>query len=145
VLFGVNLAGVYRGVSNVGDTKVGSELRYGLAAGYAFNKYFRALVEGFGANDFRSTNAATPLEIDLAAQGGPPSLPLSFTAGGGFNVIKDIGVPEWRIFLGVMFAPGVAADEDGDGVPDADDACPKVKGDAGAKRPGCPKNDKDTI
>lgn len=142
VLVGLNVAGVYRGVSEVGFTKVGSELRYGIVGGYAISKAIRAFVEGYGATDFRSKNPASPLEALLAAQASVG--PLTFTAGGGTNVLKDIGVPEYRVFLGVLLAPGSSSsDKDGDGVPDERDACPKNKGDEDARKPGCPKNDKD--
>jgi hypothetical protein len=127
----------------VGSTDIGSELRYGVGGRYTILPGFAALVDAFGANDFRSGNALRTLEIDGALEVKRPILPIALTAGGGASVLSDIGAPEYRIFIGALFALEPASDRDADGVPDDSDQCPKNKGDADADRPGCPSNDRD--
>jgi len=71
-----------------------------------------------------------------------------FGAGAGPGMTRGFGSPELRVVGSIEFAPAVgeaapvepAADKDGDGVPDADDACPDepgVKTDD-PKTNGCP-------
>lgn len=96
--------------------------------------------------------------------------PATFTLGAGPGLSSGVGTPDFRLLAGVTLAPGALQtrkaqprpvarpvpvpdvsgaqrpteepDRDGDGVPDATDACPEQRGLATAERPGCPP-DKD--
>lgn len=138
----VNIGGMYRGTSNVGFTKVGAEMRYGLGLGYKVSDVVSAIVDGFGANDFRSQNPLGALEVDLGIRITPVSSPLSFIFGGGFPVIDAVGVPQYRLFLGGAFTKEVV-DSDKDGVPDDEDKCPNERGPHDEDNPGCPPKDHD--
>ncbi|MEY4910267.1 MAG: hypothetical protein RL260_3985, partial [Pseudomonadota bacterium] len=57
---GLNLGGAYRKEALVGPTRLGSEVRFGLAAGYQVSPVFNVFAETFGASKFSSeagTNA----------------------------------------------------------------------------------------
>ena len=90
---------------------------------------------------------ANPLEIDAGVRFGQAS-GLSLWLGGGAGLIKAVGSPTFRIFLGVQFSPDFT-DSDGDGVPDYKDKCPNQKEDMDGFEDddGCPDpdNDKDGI
>lgn len=68
-------------------------------------------------------------------------------AGPGFT--SGIGTPDFRAVLSVALTPKVddEADRDGDGITDADDACPDQPGPASSdpRRHGCPDRDGDGI
>ncbi|MFH2010517.1 MAG: OmpA family protein [bacterium] len=90
---------------------------------------------------------ANPVEVDagirFAMAGG-----LSLLLGAGAGLVKAVGSPTFRIFLGVQYSPDWS-DRDGDGIPDYKDKCPDQKEDKDGfeDHDGCPDldNDKDGI
>ncbi len=90
---------------------------------------------------------ANPLEVDAGLRFGM-SGGLSIWLGAGAGLIKAVGSPTFRVFLGAQFAPDFS-DGDNDGVPDYKDKCPKQKEDKDGfqDHDGCPEedNDKDGI
>jgi len=150
-IYGANLRGVFREDVTVGlnttapNTSAGSEFRYGIAAGYKIHPVFQVFAEGFGGTGFSSAPGSNSLEIDGAVRW-LPSAPLSFTAGAGPGIIPGVGVPAWRVFLGLMYAYG-SHDRDHDGIADDVDKCPDEGGevirDPKSPRYGCVDGDRD--
>jgi hypothetical protein len=143
-----NVSYAVRNTAHVTQTKVGSELGYNLGVGFAFSPVIRILAEGFGTTRFSTAAGANTLELGGALQITPPRTPLMVSAGGMAGLIQGIGVPAGRAMLtvGVFFEP---RERDGDGILDADDACPTVSEDRDGyeDEDGCPDadNDGDTI
>lgn len=143
--FAANLGAIHRGDVVIGrSTTLGSEARWAVAAGYQLGPVVRLVVDSFGSTNFTSDLGANGLEIDLGAQVIPLGSQLMITAGGGVGVIKGIGVPDGRAFLGVLYNAEVK-DQDGDGIPDALDACPTEPEDKDGfeDSDGCPDPDND--
>jgi len=135
-----NVGAVYRGTSRLGKTEVGAEVRWGLGVGYQPARVVDVFVDAFGAVGLPSGNRVNAAEIDLGGRFTPLGSPLGFLAGFGFGVTDDVGVPAWRIFLGVSFTLE-HRDRDGDGIADSDDACPEEaesETDGDKDRDGCP-------
>ncbi len=131
------------------STVVGHELLYGAAVAFdVIGQRKLALVgEVHGRTDFSGTNInnidANPLELDIAAK---LRIARSFygTIGAGTGLIKGVGSPQVRGFIGFTFSPD-RRDRDGDGVPDADDKCPDTPEDKDGFQDddGCPEPDND--
>ena len=102
--FAGNLIGVIRKSALVGDAKIGSELRYSVAAGYQLRPVFRVVVETFANSRlvFKS-NGTSAMEALLGAQVTPMSSPLMFSAGLGTGIINGVGAPGFRGFVGAMY------------------------------------------
>lgn len=122
---------------------LGSELVYGVAAGIRVAK--RRLVLGpelFGSSivDEESflRRRGSPSEIVIGAH--YTLSDFRFGAGAGTGLSRGWGTPEMRTFLSAEWAPDYVPDEDKDGVPDAEDACPTVRGvrTKDPKTNGCP-------
>jgi hypothetical protein len=146
--FGGNLAGLWRGTGRVGSTELGSEFRYGVAGGFEASPVVRILAEGFGSTKFSAKNGTNSLEIDGGVQVTPLGSPVLVQGGGGVGVIEGIGVPTFRVIVGVMYV-AEARDRDGDGLKDDQDQCPTEPEDLDGSEDtdGCPDrdNDGDTI
>jgi outer membrane protein OmpA-like peptidoglycan-associated protein len=148
--YGANLRGIFRQDITVGqnpraqNTVVGSEFRYGVAAGYQVSPIFEVLVEGFGGTGFRSEPGTNSLEVDGAIRIRPLDSNISITAGAGPGVLRGVGVPLVRAFAGIMFAKE-GGDLDHDGIPDDLDKCPTVPEDFDGfeDHDGCPEPDND--
>ncbi|HVY44989.1 MAG TPA: OmpA family protein, partial [Minicystis sp.] len=91
------------------------------------------------------TNLELLIGAKLCVLGG-----LTFGAGAGPGLSGAIGTPTYRALALVAWAPPPAraaspSDRDGDGIPDAVDACPDQKGDDSddPKQRGCPAPDRD--
>ncbi|MBX3206694.1 MAG: OmpA family protein [Labilithrix sp.] len=122
---------------------LGSELTFGGAAGVRVAD--RKLVIGpelYGSSilDGRSflKRRGTPIEVLIGAH-----YTLSdFRFGGGVasGLTRGWGTPAMRAFLSAEWTPGFSEDEDHDGIPNADDACPSVAGvrTGDPKTNGCP-------
>ncbi len=145
---GANIAGVFRDKGNVGNTTVGSEARYSVAAGYSIGPVFRVIADGFGTTRFNSVAGENTLEIDGGFQVHPLSSPVTISLGAGTGIIEGVGVPKFRGFLGVLYAVE-KRDRDDDGIDDALDQCPTDKEDRDGYEDsdGCPDpdNDLDTV
>ncbi|WNG60582.1 hypothetical protein F0U59_42155 [Archangium gephyra] len=130
---------------------VGNELTYAVGAqwtGSGSKLFVQGSLEGAVALD-NAPSSALPLEL-LAAVG--YSLPggMAVRLGGGPGLTNGYGTPNFRLFAGLSWAPGLSgdkpealctgnpdADEDKDGVLNAGDLCPYESGDRGD---GCPKD-----
>ncbi len=143
-----NVTGLYRKAGRLGSTEIGSEFRYGIAAGYKFSPVVRAIVEGFGSTKFSDKNGTNSLEVDPALRIRPMQSKLEFTVGGGAGVIQGVGVPKFRGFVGIMYI-NESVDSDNDGVEDGKDQCVTIPEDIDKYQDedGCPDpdNDSDTI
>lgn len=121
----------------------GTELLYGASAGVRLAGG-RATIgpEIFGSTRLTADafeTRSSPLEALL---GGHYALPIGVRlgAGVGAGVVSGYGAPQVRALGVVEWTPEVAADADGDGVPDGEDACraaPGVRSIDPAKN-GCP-------
>lgn len=140
-----NAAGVLRQAARVGPTELGSEMRYGAAAGFAFSPVIRPMVELFGATRFESKRSTNPLEGALALEITPLEAPLHLYAGAGAGLVRGVGAPAFRGFVGAVFAVEGTNDVDGDGLPDARDRCPTEREDFDnfEDDDGCPEDDND--
>jgi hypothetical protein len=145
---GANLTGVFRDKGTLGDTTIGSEARYSVAAGFRISPVLRAIVDGFGTTRFSATAGENTLELDGGFQILPLSSPVSVALGAGTAVVEGVGAPRLRAFLGVTYAME-KRDRDGDGIDDLVDQCPTDKEDFDGYEDsdGCPDpdNDLDTI
>ncbi|MBX3213903.1 MAG: OmpA family protein [Labilithrix sp.] len=122
---------------------LGSELTFGGAAGVRVAD--RKLVVGpelYGSSilDSRSflKRRGTPIEALLGAHYTVSDL--RFGGGVATGLTRGWGTPALRAFLSAEWTPGFKEDDDGDGVPNTEDACPTIAGvrtgDAGTN--GCP-------
>lgn len=123
---------------------VGSRILWGLAGGYDITPRLTALVEVFGSTDLRNPevlqqNAA---EIDAAARFRLGDIAL--TGGAGTGILRGVGVPLARVFLGASYAP-YRVDTDRDGVFDDVDRCVNEPEDHDGyeDHDGCPETDND--
>lgn len=139
-----NLIGMWRRPGRVGSTKLGAELRYSVGAAYAVTSILDVMAEGFGSTKFSAQAGTNTLEALLGARLRPERLPLSLSAGAGTGVLRGVGVPSLRAFLGVTYLNEVK-DADGDGIPDHLDGCPTVAEDFDGYQDsdGCPEYDND--
>jgi outer membrane protein OmpA-like peptidoglycan-associated protein len=160
---GLSVGFLYRvAESNLFSTTIGSEVLYGAAIAFdaIAQRKLSLIGEIHGRTDISDhcrdsvTNKvvdgicvsnvdANPLEVDIAAK-------VRFirslygTAGVGTGIIKGVGSPQVRAFLGLTFSPD-RRDRDNDGVPDADDKCPDTPEDRDGFQDddGCPDPDND--
>jgi len=127
---------------------IGSEIIFAAAAGVRVlderlvvgpEVYWSTVVTESGAPfSLRST----PVELDVGAH---YTLPTSagdvrFGAGAGMGLTRGFGSPVARYLFSVEWALGIRPDRDGDGIVDAEDACPDVPGvrTSDPKTNGCP-------
>ncbi len=142
--YGLNVGGVYRETAEVGQSSLGPEGRWSAGVGYDISPIVSVVVDAFGSTNFSSDLGANSIEVDGAAKIIPLGNQLSFTVGGGVGVLKGIGVPTARGFLGVLYNAEVQ-DRDRDGISDDLDACadaPEDK-DGYEDSDGCPEFDND--
>ena len=139
-----NLSTLYRSSATLGTTKLGPEFRYGVAASFDISPLFTVLGEGYGGTKFSTKNGSNSLEIDLGVRFTPLQSRFAFTAGGGAGLIRGVGVPDFRAFVGVLYTY-IALDTDGDGIPDNIDQCPLEPEDFDGfeDEDGCPDPDND--
>lgn len=146
--YAVNLGGAYRGGAQVGSATVGSEARFGAAAGYQVSPVLRPIIDIFGSTRFTSTSGENALEALLGAQIQPSNTPVVITLGAGTTLIEGIGVPNVRAVLGAVYVVE-RNDDDGDGIENHLDQCPTEPEDMDGYEDGdgCPDrdNDLDTI
>ncbi len=123
---------------------VGSRLAWGIAGGYDFTPRIGAVLEFFGSTDLTRPNVIQQnlVEVDAAVRYKLGDLTLSL--GGGAGIIRGVGSPVARVFLGATWAP-YRIDTDGDHVMDDVDRCPSEREDADGfeDADGCPDPDND--
>lgn len=137
----------YRDRSDVfAGAQIGSEIVWGAAVGFrAVDGKVVIGPEVFGSNVVDGTDQlgrtrTSPIEGLLGVR----ALLGSFrpSAGFGAGITRGYGTPEARFLLGLELVPAIEArsDRDGDGIDDAHDACPEVRGlrSADPRRNGCP-------
>jgi hypothetical protein len=151
--------------------RVGESLRYGLNFGYRIRGEHRLASLLVGPEVFYGAGLAVrlhdvaelPLEVTTTATGhvgttarAPAgvegTLGLAYDAGDrvqliaglGAGLLKDVRVPDARVFIGVRYAPRVF-DKDADGVVDREDQCPETPEDLDRfeDQDGCPDPDND--
>lgn len=134
---------LFRDKSQVFKAEVSHQVMYGVATEYSLHRQVSLIAELFGRNGFNRYVDSNPMELDVAMRVNITSM-VALTAGGGAGIIKGIGSPKARGFLGLTFYPDFR-DADSDGVYDLDDRCPEGKEDLdGFKdRDGCPDPDND--
>lgn len=147
--YAVNLGGMYRGDAQVGqETTVGSEARYSAAVGFQVSPVLRGIVDAFGSTRFSGAAGENTLEVVLAGQVQPLTLPMAFTLGAGTSLVRGVGAPSLRGLLGVMYV-AESSDDDKDGIENHADQCPTEPEDKDGyeDQDGCPDrdNDLDTI
>jgi OmpA-OmpF porin, OOP family len=150
--------------SMIFSSEVGSQLIYGVGAGYQVHKRILVMAELYGRAGFGdqagcsrdpltgktvcSGSSSTkidshPLETDI---GGRFTVAHGWdlTAGVGFGLLRAIGSPQVRVIAGVRWAPDFK-DTDGDGIPDYRDKCPTQPEDKDGFQDddGCPDPDND--
>ena len=148
----VNLGGLFR-IKEAeffnGNFKAGQMLTYGvgLAVRPAPKVPLSIFLEFFGRSDFSTRVDRNPMEMGVGVGYRLPH-GVHLMAGGGAGLLAGIGTPDFRVYLGVKWAPSYT-DTDGDGVPDEQDRCPGQKEDRDGFQDddGCPEpdNDKDGI
>jgi OOP family OmpA-OmpF porin len=138
-----------RGEGQYAQLVVRDGLTYGAAASVELPAWWkvsrwRAIAELTGGWTRGSSGGEDRYESPLSARGGVRATvwrDLAIELGGGAGLgAHGYGREAWRVFLGVAWSRE-RPDRDGDGVPDADDACPDVPGPASQK--GCPNPDTD--
>jgi OOP family OmpA-OmpF porin len=125
------------------DLEADHEMFYRLGASYMFTDDWWALGELAGgarlSTMFKNQPRETPLEWLLGVRYRGP-YDLNFTLGGAVGSLPGWGTPNFRAFLGVLWAPR-DRDQDGDGILDSQDKCPAEPGPR--ENDGCPWGDKD--
>ncbi len=141
---GVNLGGMYRKEGGIGQSTVGSELRYGVGASYQVAPLLYVLGDVFGSSRFSSASGTGALEADGALKLVPFGPRLGLLAGAGAGIVNGMGVPTWRAIFGLHFTNEVP-DCDGDGILDDVDQCPTMAEDLDHFQDddGCPDPDND--
>jgi hypothetical protein len=142
--WGVNLGGIYREEATIGNSVLGPEGRWGAAAGYGIGPLLRVVVDAFGSTNFTGEPGGNNIEVDGGVQLTPLGSPLTISVGGGAGVLKGIGIPTARGFLGVLYN-AESRDRDQDGISDDADACPEEAEDRDGfeDSDGCPDFDND--
>jgi outer membrane protein OmpA-like peptidoglycan-associated protein len=142
--FGVNVGGAYRKEAWVGSAHMGSELRYGGAAGFQISPVLAAMAEVFGSTRLGASSGVDAVEGDLALQLHPLGSEFLFMGGAGLGLNEGIGAPRTRIFAGISFVHE-SSDQDADGLNDDKDQCMTAPEDLDGYQDadGCPDPDND--
>ena len=132
------------------DLPVNDELLIGVGAGYALmDKHLYLIGElqtASAATDYFGSDNTSYIEGDLGARY-HTDLGLAFSVGGGGGWLAGYGNPQVRMFASVGWVPLKAGpkDEDGDGIVDEQDICPREPEDVDGFQDseGCPDPDND--
>jgi OOP family OmpA-OmpF porin len=139
---GANAGAVFRPDRTILSTTTGSEMQYGVAAGFDVTSLLTVVSEVAAATDFTRSVDGNPVEWRVGAkltQGD-----FVFQLGGGAGLLSGVGTPNFRIIGGAAWQPA-GIDSDGDGIGDNVDACPAEKEDKDGylDDDGCPDLDND--
>ena len=83
----------------------------------------RGVVDAFGSTRLSGAAGENTLEVVLAGQVQPITLPMMFTLGAGTSLVRGVGAPSVRGVLGVMYV-AESSDDDKDGIENHVDQCP---------------------
>ena len=123
---------------------VGNRITWSVAGSYDITPRITGVLEFYGSTDLTRPNVIQQnvIEGDLAARYRMGDL--SFSLGGGSGILRGVGSPVARAFLGVAYAP-YRVDTDSDGVYDDVDRCPTEREDRDGfeDADGCPDPDND--
>jgi hypothetical protein len=148
IRLGFNLGAVLRSSAQYANVNTGSEFAYAAAIGYRIggNEGRTEIgLEGVGGVGLKESNREeVPLEV-LAYVKHSLSPEWTLFGGPGVGVLPGYGVPIFRLFAGLTYAP-TSHDRDADGVSDSEDACPDIAEDRDADRDadGCPEEPMDS-
>jgi outer membrane protein OmpA-like peptidoglycan-associated protein len=148
IRLGFNVGAAIRSSSSYLNVNTGSEFAYAAAIGYRIGgnegKTELGLEALGGVGVVQSNREELPLEA-LAYVKHAFSPEWSFVGGPGVGIIPGFGVPLFRVFAGITYAP-TSHDRDADGVADDEDACPDISEDRDADRDsdGCPEEPMDS-
>jgi OmpA-OmpF porin, OOP family len=125
-----------------GDVKMGTMFKWGAGFGVLLldNRHLQLGVEGNGGVTLREVQKRNTNAELLGSVRYRVIDDLEVGIGAGPGLTSGIGTPDFRGVLMVAYTPEQKRDRDGDGIRDADDACPDVKGvsDPDPKKNGCP-------
>ncbi len=144
----VNLGGVFRITESSfydDNFRLGQQFTYGVAMALRPAKKLplKIFLEYFGRTDFSGRVDRSPMELGVGVGYGLPK-GVHLMLGGSAGLLAGIGAPDFRVFLGVRWAPSFK-DSDRDGVTDENDKCPDQKEDRDGFQDddGCPESDND--
>ncbi|WP_428261769.1 OmpA family protein [Haliangium sp.] len=138
--------------TGVGNLSVRDELFTHLGAGYRFDADGGGLPLEVDLTVSGATAAAAPFGDSnyshLELRGGVSYRVTDSIVGigaGGVGIQEGFGTPAWRALIGVRWSAAYAPDDDGDGIPDAEDGCPLEAEDKDGfeDQDGCPDLDND--
>ncbi len=114
----------------VGTVDLGSMLKWGAGIGFLLGdqRHVQLGLETSGALTFRDVQKRTTNEEVLVDARWRVIDDLELAIGAGPGLTSGIGTPDFRGVLSVAYTPEPKRDRDHDGILDADDACPDVKG-----------------
>jgi hypothetical protein len=137
-----NAGGEYRPIREILSTRVGSDFYYGAAAGVDLTSLLSVLGEVVGSTRFNRQLDENPLEWRLALRLTQSDFIVQL--GGGTGIVSGVGIPNFRVVAGAGYQPA-GLDADGDGIGDAQDACPGTPEDKDGylDEDGCPDDDND--
>jgi outer membrane protein OmpA-like peptidoglycan-associated protein len=170
ILFGYRF-GALRTAANVGvkwretselfSAQVGHQLTYGAGLGYSVIPEVELLAEVYGAKGLVSDNFTDLDTAPLLFMGGARfhAGDFTFNLAGGGGILSGVGVPQFQVLGGAIWAPREEYDpdavvfpdwdRDGDGIPNDVDKCPDESEDFDGfeDEDGCPDldNDKDGV
>ncbi|MBN1944753.1 MAG: OmpA family protein [Bradymonadales bacterium] len=128
--------------SVIENAEVDDCLNWGLAAAFTLIEGLQLVPEVRGGVMLLADELdleELPLEAALGLKWfATPSLLVQ--AGGGAGLIRGVGIPDFRVFVGMSISPEPDRDRDEDGVTDAEDVCPDT---VGTREDGCPDPDRD--
>lgn len=147
VRIGFNLGVVLRATQRLGNVEAGDELSYAAALGYRLGGPQGSTEIGVELDGGIGLGERDPEELPLELFGfvrHDLRREWQIIGGPGIGLLEGYGVPTFRGFIGVRFAP-TSHDRDGDGHSDAEDACPDDAEDVDGfeDEDGCPEEDPD--
>ena len=142
--YGVNVGGMYRTEAQVGASNLGPEMRWSAAVGYEVSPIISVVADAFGGANFGSEPGGNTIELDAGGKFRPLGNQITITVGGGVGLLKGVGLPTARGFLGVLYN-AETQDRDRDGISDDQDACADAAEDMDGfeDSDGCPEFDND--